>query len=144
MHDSRFLYLAVRCRKAPGVAYPTVEAVRQRDADLARQDRVEFWLDMDRDYVTFYRLEVDCRGWGTEKCWDYVGWNPRWFIARSETESEWTVEVAIPWVELAPAAPGSRAVWAMGVQRTIPGVGFQSWSPRLNGAGQQAGLILFE
>jgi photosystem II stability/assembly factor-like uncharacterized protein len=144
MHDARFLYLAARCRKAPGAAYPTVPAARQRDADMTGQDRIEFWLDMDRDYVTFYRLELDFRGWGSEKCWDHVGWNPRWFIARSETASDWTVEVAIPWSELAPAAPGSRAVWAMGVQRTIPGIGFQSWSPRLNGAGQQAGLVLFE
>ena len=144
MHDSRYLYLAARCRKAPGASYPNETGPRQRDADLAAQDRIEFWLDMDRDYVTFYRLAVDCRGWGRESCWNDVSWNPRWFIAREETVTAWTVEVAIPWDQLAPAAPGSRAVWAMGVQRTIPGIGFQSWSPRLNGAGQQAGLVLFE
>jgi len=144
MFDSSYLYLAARCQKATGISYPAVQGPRQRDADLAAADRIEFWLDMDRDYVTFYRLAVDYRGWGREKCWNDIHWNPRWFIARNQTASDWTVELAIPWDELAPAAPSSRAVWALGVQRTIPGVGFQSWSPRLDGAGQQAGLVLFE
>ncbi len=144
MFDSSYLYLAARCRKATGISYPAMQGPRQRDADLAAGDRIEFWLDMDRDYVTFYKLAVDYRGWGLEKCWNDIHWNPRWFIARNQTASDWTVELAIPWDQLAPAAPSSRTVWAMGVQRTIPGVGFQSWSPRLDGAGQQAGLVLFE
>jgi photosystem II stability/assembly factor-like uncharacterized protein len=144
MYDSKFLYLAARCQKAPGASYPDDVDPRQRDADLERQDRIEFWFDMDRDYVTFYRLTIDRRGWGSEECWGNASWNPRWFIAHGETESAWTVELAIPWDQLAPAVPRSRASWAMGVQRIIPGVGFQSWSPRLEGAGQQAGLVLFQ
>ncbi len=39
-----------------------------------------------------------------------------------------TIEAAMPWSELCAQPPDDRTVWALGLQRVIPGTGFQSWS----------------
>lgn len=143
-HDGQFLYLAARCQKAKDADYPHSGASRQRDTDLTSHDRIEWLLDMDRDYVSFYRLVIDHRGWANEDCWRDASWNPRWFIARSENKTSWTVEIAIPWNQLTSSPPSDRQAWAMSVQRIIPGVGSQSWTPRPGETGEQAGLLFFE
>lgn len=126
--DNEFLYWAIACRKAHGVSYEPSSAARPRDANLSTQDRVELVIDVDRDYSTFYRLSVDHRGWTSEACFGELSWNPKWFVAANSDESTWTVEAAIPLSELTPASPARNEVWAIGLQRTVPGVGFQSWN----------------
>ena len=127
-HDGEFLYLAVRCRKAPGIKYDTTDKPRPRDPDLSKHDRVDFFIDLDRDYVTYYRLSIDHRGWTGEGCWGDSSWDPTWFVAAATEDDDWTAEAAIPLEQLTARFPNSQAVWGIGVQRTIPGVGFQSWS----------------
>jgi hypothetical protein len=127
-YDSEFLFLAVSCRKAPGGAYPSDPGPRPRDPDLADQDRVDFLIDIDRDYTSFYRLTVDHRGWTGEASLGNASWNPTWYVARQADETEWTVEAAIAWRELTPDGPRSNNVWALGVQRIVPGVGIQSFT----------------
>jgi len=122
--DAEYLYLAVNCRKASGANYRTTSKRRQRDTDLADRDRVDILLDVDRDYASYYRLTVDHRGWGRDDCFGDLSWNPKWSIAVLDEATQWSAEMAIPWKGLAPEAPASKAVWAVGVQRTIPGVGF--------------------
>ncbi|MBN2296655.1 MAG: hypothetical protein JXM70_29775, partial [Pirellulales bacterium] len=76
--DDEFLYLGVECRQAPGVQYgnqkkadpkdgePEKEkpkVVRTRDADLSARDRVDIYLDIDRDHASYYHLAIDHRGW---------------------------------------------------------------------------------
>jgi photosystem II stability/assembly factor-like uncharacterized protein len=144
MHDPNYLYFGVHCQKAAEARYPVDQRPRQRDSDLQMHDRIELLLDVDRDYVSFYRLVIDHRGWANESCWRDSGWNPRWYIARAANQQSWTVEIAIPWNQLTASAPRNRATWALAVQRIIPGVGFQSWTPRSNQTGEQAGLLLFQ
>jgi len=127
-HDAEHLYLAVRCRRAPGDRVPDAAGVRTRDADLSMFDRVEFCLDMDRDLATYYKLTVDCRGWTGESCWGDRTWNPTWYVAAGGDADEWIVEAAIPWSELAPQPPARGDVWACGVQRLAPTAGLQSWT----------------
>jgi hypothetical protein len=127
-YDAEFLYLAVTCRKAPGVPYDNDPQPRPRDADLSGFDRVDIMLDVDRDWGTYYRLTLDHRGWTRESCWSDLSWNPDWYVASQNDDDTWTAEAAIPWAALAPAAPGHRDSWALGIQRTVPGVGFQSWT----------------
>ena len=127
-YDREFLYVAVSCRQAPGVKYPSASGPRPRDADLSGRDRVELFLDLDRDFVTAYHLVIDSRGWTAEDCWGDRTWNPTWYVAAAGTQGEWTAEAAIPLDQLTGRYPGSREVWAVGLQRTVPGVGFQSWS----------------
>jgi photosystem II stability/assembly factor-like uncharacterized protein/tetratricopeptide (TPR) repeat protein len=152
-YDAEFLYIAVRCREAPtvggsaeGVGGGNLEgiakgdgpilaetktgtaAVRPRDGDLSGHDRVEIFLDIDRDYCTYYRLAVDDRGWTNDSCWGDATWNPKWFVASRREKDRWTIEAAIPLAELSGRPPQPHDIWAVGIQRTVPGVGFQSWT----------------
>lgn len=126
--DQQFLFLGVRCRKAPGAAYPAAAGARTRDADLDG-DRVELLIDVDRDYVSCYRLAIDHRGWTTDVCWGDNSWNPRWFVAVASDEQTWTAEAAIAWSELTGNTSDQGDAWALAIYRVVPGVGFQSWTP---------------
>lgn len=126
--DDQFLYLAISCRRVPGREYPETPGPRPRDPDLKGRDRVDLYLDLDRDYTTWYRLSVDHRGWTGESCMGNVHWDPTWYVASFTSEDDWTIEAAIPLGELAPAAPGKDDAWAFGMQRIVPGVGIQSFT----------------
>ena len=143
--DDQYLYVAVRCRKAAAATYTKMVQPRSRDADLSQHDRVDLWLDIDRDYQTYYRLTVDYRGGTGEVCWGDRSWNPRWFVASAEDQQSWIVEAAIPWDQLTGRRPGAQDAWALAVQRVIPGVGFQSWTQPASVAvpGERCGLLLF-
>ena len=127
-YDQEFLFLAVSCRIAQDAEYVAETCARERDANLAMRDRIEVLLDIDRDFTTFYRLSVDYRGWTAEDCWGDATWNPRWFVAAARDDESWTIEAAIPVAELAAEAVGSNTAWAIGLQRVVPAVGFQSWT----------------
>ncbi len=127
-HDGEFLYLAATCRKAAGATYPTNNDPRPRDADLADRDRVDLLIDLDRDYATYYRFTFDHRGWTSDVCLGDKTWDPQWFVAAASDDATWTIEAAIPLAELTGEPITPRTVWAIGIQRTVPGVGFQSWT----------------
>jgi tetratricopeptide (TPR) repeat protein len=144
--DNQFLYLALVCRRATLDSYPSASASRQRDQDLVDRDRVEIFLDMDRDYASYYRLTIDHRGWANDACCQDTHWNPRWFIAAADDGSSWTIEAAIPWSELGPAPPQHNDVWALGLQRVAPRTGFQSWTTpaAVEPQPQGFGLLIFQ
>jgi photosystem II stability/assembly factor-like uncharacterized protein len=127
-HDEEFLYLAVSCQRAPGVAYKADDRPRPRDADLSANDRVEILLDIDRDYATYHRLVVDHRGWTCESSCGDRSWDPTWYVAAAGDDAYWTVEAAIPLAELCPSMPKKKTYWAVGLQRIVPAQRFQSWT----------------
>lgn len=127
-YDDEFLYVGLSCTRAPGFHYDTSDRPRPRDPDLSDHDRVELLVDVDRDFATYYRLAIDHRGWVAESCWHDATWNPGWFVASGGDENAWTAEAAIPLAELVADAQAAKTVWAVGVQRIVPGVGFQSWT----------------
>ena len=139
-HDDEYLYVAASCRKAPRVEYATSDEPRRRDPDLSAQDRVELLIDVNRDYNSFYRLTVDHRGWTGEACWGDTRWNPKWHVAAAADDQSWTIEAAMPLEELAAKGEVADATWAVGVQRVVPHVGFQSWSQPASAAGQPEGF----
>ncbi|NLF09493.1 MAG: hypothetical protein GX594_16165 [Pirellulaceae bacterium] len=104
------------------------DAARPRDADLTGRDRVELFLDIDRDYATFYRLSIDHRGWTNDRCWGDPSWNPKWYVAAANDGLGWTAEAAVPLEELTGRKPQSGDLWAIGLQRVVPGAGFQAWN----------------
>ncbi len=145
-YDDEFLYLAARCQRPAPQEPPPQQAARPRDPDLSTHDRVEWLIDVDRDYATYYRLVIDHRGWVAEDCWGDTSWNPNWYVARGGDAERWSVEAAIPWSELVEHAPQARHAWAVGVQRTVPGTGFQSWTQpaAINERPEGFGFVLFE
>jgi photosystem II stability/assembly factor-like uncharacterized protein len=144
--DAEYLYLALSCRPAPGAKYESSPGPRTRDADLSRHDRVDILIDLDRDWTTAYRLTIDHRGWTGEACWRDTNWNPDWFVAAKTEDGAWTAEAAIPLAELTGEPPTAKTVWAIGAQRTVPGVGFQSWTrpASIAGQGEGFGYLIFE
>jgi hypothetical protein len=144
-YDQEFLYVAVRCRH-PEEEYVAPVKARGRDADLRGHDRVSLLLDLDRDYSTYFRLEVDQRGCVCEDCWGDRGWNPRWFVAVHSDKTGWQVEAAIPLGELTGDRVTLGTAWACNLVRVLPGRGVQAVSlpadvrPRPEGMG----LLLFQ
>jgi hypothetical protein len=139
-YDDKYLYVAVKCAHPTGKKVEPV-AKRTRDADLAGHDRVDILLDMDRDYQTYYRFQIDHRGALAEDCWGDRTWNPKYHVAFHSTDTGWTAEIAIPLVELTGDQPAHGKTWAVNVSRIVPGLGVQAWSgpadtdPRPEGMG---------
>jgi photosystem II stability/assembly factor-like uncharacterized protein len=145
--DDENLYFSISARKAKTASYERDPALaRKRDADLSERDRVIMFLDLDRDFVTHYRLTVDDRGWGADACGRDTTWDPRWFIAASADATSWTIEAAVPWRELTDSVPKAHDAWGVLLQRIVPGVGFQSLSPTadLDQPAESFGYLLFE
>ncbi len=138
--DDEYLYIAVVCRHPAGMKKAKLET-RSPDMEMRAFDRVSIMIDLDRDYQTYYQLQIDQRGAVAEDCWGDKSWNPKWFVAVNPEETGWTAEVAIPLSELTgdTIAPGK--LWAVNVVRTVPGKGMQAWSgpagatPRPEGMG---------
>ncbi|HEV3445057.1 MAG TPA: YCF48-related protein [Gemmataceae bacterium] len=143
-YDKDFLYVALRCRH-PADRYVAPVKARPRDADLRPFDHVSLLLDLDRDYATYFRLEVDQRGCVCEDCWGDRSWNPRWFVALHSERDYWQIEAAIPMMELTGDTVTAGRAWACNIVRTLPGRGVQAWSlpaevqPRPEGMG----LLMF-
>ncbi len=131
-YDTQYLYIGIRCPKLLGLEYPATASPRPRDPDLTDQDRVEIFLDLDRDWTTYWQLVVDHRGWTGETCWGDRSWNPQWFVAAKTDAQSWTVEAAIGLDELTGFFPKAGSVWAIGVQRILPGIGIRTF-PDLGG-----------
>jgi photosystem II stability/assembly factor-like uncharacterized protein len=139
-YDDQYLYVAVSCSHPAGMKADPVTR-RTRDANLAGHDRVDILLDLDRDYQTYYRFQIDHRGCLAEDCWGDPTWNPKYFVAFHSTETGWAAELAIPLVELTGDRPSNGRTWAANVTRLVPGKGLQAWSgpaddtPRPEGMG---------
>ncbi len=126
-YDQEFLYIALRCTHPAGQRVPQASK-RKRDENLQPYDRVALLFDLDRDYSTFFRFEVDQRGCVREDCWGDGKWNPKWFVACHQTDTSWQIEAAIPLSEMTREAIPLNAAWAFNAVRVIPGKGVQSWS----------------
>ncbi len=145
--DDQFLYLAAAIRRhETSAGVKSLPGGRSYDADLGQHDRVSWHIDTDRDYATWYTLEVDQRGQTTDSCWEDRSWNPKWFVAVDADETHWRMEAAIPLEELAGAIAAGQPVWAIGVTRTLPGYGVSSWNqpPSAQPLPETFGLAVFE
>lgn len=141
--DDEFLYIAVECSHPEGKQQPKVTD-RKRDGDLRGFDRVDLLLDVDRDYQTYYRFQIDQRGCVAEDCWGDAAWNPKWFCAVEPTATGWTAELAIPRSELSGATLNHHTTWAMNVSRVVPGVGVRSWSGPATATPKPEGMGLMQ
>jgi len=126
-HDRDFLYVAVRCG-SPEASVASAAQPRTRDQDLRSQDRVSLLLDLDRDYGTYFHLQVDARGCVLEDCWGDRSWNPRWFVAVQREGGTWSVEAAIPRTALTGDHLTPGKCWAFNAIRILPGQGVQAFS----------------
>jgi hypothetical protein len=146
-YDAEYFYLAASFPRVPGSPHdaPQLDG-RTHDADLSKFDRLSFYLDLDRDYATYYAFHIDQRGWTAESCWEDSAWNPQWHVAAAADETHWRIEAAIPITELTPGRPRRGDAWGLGLVRTVPAIAAESWpasassTPRM----ETFGLLRFE
>lgn len=117
-YDDKYFYAGFQCQKIASQLYKTSNRSRPRDADLTHRDRIEFSIDVDRDYLSQNCFVIDHRGWVKESCSGSLGWNPNWFVSQSENEATWTIELAIPLNCLVPEKiAANETVWALKIAR---------------------------
>lgn len=128
-HDGQYLYFAISVPRERGVRKDAVVGLgRKHDQDLSPFDRVALCLDVDRDFVTWYTIEIDQRGCVAESCWGDSSWNPTMPIAAQADDDRWRIEGAIPFSELVPRPPQAGDQWGLAILRTVPAVRLESWS----------------
>jgi hypothetical protein len=145
-HDTQYLYVAIHCPKAEGGDYQPDAGPRPRDSDLTHHDRVALRLDLDRDFTSWFELTVDHRGWTRDECWSGGHWDPSWYVAAAEEPGYWDIEAAVPLAELVAQPPAANDVWAIALRRTIPRVGFESWTGDFSDTDSpdEFGILIFE
>ena len=139
------LYIAAESDRIFPMTTTTQEPRTTRDLDLNHWDRLELWLDVNRDYSTAWRLVVDERGQVADDVQGVRTWDPRWFVANRAQDNSWTIEAAIPLSELLANGSEAKSPWAIGIQRIIPGAVRMQWPAEFNGdALESSGILLFE
>jgi photosystem II stability/assembly factor-like uncharacterized protein/tetratricopeptide (TPR) repeat protein len=126
-YDQEYLYIAARCGHAGGRSVTPVKG-RSHDMDLSKHDRLSIVLDLDRDYSTYFHLQIDERGCTAEDCWGDKSWDPRWYVAVNHEEKAWTVEAAIPLSALTGDGVSPGRAWCFNAVRVLPGQGVQAFS----------------
>ena len=132
--DTDYLYIASVCAKRQGTRYFPARRPRPRDAQLDEMDRLRICLDVNRDYASWWTIEIDHRGW-THDAWSGGGvpgttdpsWDPAYYVASAGSDDSWTIEVAIPLDELAPDEY-QMGHWAIGVERLVPRADTEMWN----------------
>jgi hypothetical protein len=125
-YDAEFLYVAAQADKLAGVTYERRSQPRRRDQAL-HEDRIELYLDVDRDAMTSWCLTVDHQGRATERLNQDTSWNPQWYVASAEGAAQWTVEAAVPLAALSQQPATPRTTWCLGIQRITPGHDWETW-----------------
>jgi photosystem II stability/assembly factor-like uncharacterized protein len=146
-YDDEYLYLAASVPRQAGLPTdPTGYPGRTHDEDLSGFDQLSLQIDVDRDYATFYRFDVDSRAHTRDACWVDQRYDPQWYVAADSDERRWTVEAAIPLVELVPASPMPGDIWAVGITRTLPTIGVEGWTTPVSSIPRPAlfGFLRFE
>lgn len=125
--DEEFLYIAAVCQKIHDAPYPTAPFPRQRDRAAEDLDHLDLFLDLDRDHQTAFHLRVDSLGRASDQVGDSPNWNPQWFVSHRDSNTTWTVEVAIPFEQLGWTAKEEKTWWGLAIQRNCHGFGTAYW-----------------
>ncbi|MDX1965499.1 MAG: YCF48-related protein [Pirellulales bacterium] len=125
-YDAEYLYLAAECQTHDPENQPEIAKTRSRDPDLTAQERIEWYLDLDRDRNTWFHFECDSTGKVSEDCTGDERWNPEYFVAAKRSETGWSVEMAIPLRELTASNELLGQSWIVQVNRIWPRQGLQS------------------
>lgn len=130
--DEQFLYVALTCSRFSGMDYASPLSARHRDQVDQDHDRVELLFDVNRDYTSGWKLAIDARG-ATSESFRFEShdldptWNPTWYVAAVRDEQTWSIETAIRWSDLTAEPADTVDAWILGIRRTVPGQGWQTW-----------------
>ena len=128
--DEEFLYIAAVCQKIHDAPYPTAPQSRERDSAAEDLDHLDLLLDLDRDHRTAFHLRVDSTGRASDQVGDSPNWDPQWFVSHRESDTTWTVEIAIPFEQLGWRPKQEKKWWGLGIHRSCQGFGTAYWGLR--------------
>lgn len=145
-YDDQYLYIGLTCPVNGQPSFPPQIVNREYDRDLSGLDRVEFTMDVDRDYCTAFDFAVAITGETYDQCCNLQGYNPSWHVATGRSENSWTAEIAISLEDVIDTRESLVGqAWAVSVRRhTADGIS-QSWSQLRTHSRelQGAGLLVF-
>ncbi|QDS87832.1 Ycf48-like protein precursor [Rosistilla ulvae] len=118
-YDADYIYIAIP-DGFPGTEPTEPASLRQRDADLDQVQRLSLQIDVDRDLLTTYQLEIDRSGRCRDTCNGFAQWQPMWFVKTTDHDGQWNAELAIRRKDLCslPVAPGD--VWFVRLKTLQP------------------------
>ena len=115
-HDGAFLYFVATCSRS------------KLNHNVKRESIPEILtirFDTDRDYLTWFELQIKEDGSVIELCNDMSGWKPEWYFKIESKEDRWSCEAAIPFSQLQAKTIETNSIWAMAIERMIPNRGVQ-------------------
>ncbi|MDZ4851422.1 MAG: YCF48-related protein [Pirellulaceae bacterium] len=118
-HDGEFIYVSAFCPRIGS------GKLLLGEASDATAEKLTIRLDTDRDYLTWFELQVDANGQVAERCVDMEDWEPEWYFKTERDEHGWRFEAAIPIAQLQSASIESNPTWSVAIQRDIPNLGVQ-------------------
>jgi hypothetical protein len=124
--DQTYIYLAARVPTTHGRSGPPRGHSPVRDRLADGWPSLEWFIDVDRDAATYYRISVDELGNVVDAHNDDLSWslplqaNPlagAWQYIVAHDENAWIVEMAVPVVSLFPRQSLSGQLWATQIVR---------------------------
>jgi hypothetical protein len=96
-YDDDYVYLAVElaAERIGRDAEATRDSAGNRDQDLRKVDRLQFWIDVDRDLASAMQLQVSDAGRVHDAIDGWAAWQPTWYPAIRRDERSVTYEIAI-------------------------------------------------
>ena len=122
-HDNHKLYLFVECQNPP--SGPVAPLATQRDGRTYNDDCIEVFIDPNHDHDRFYQIAINRANavFDTELTQGGILRNSRWNLEKlssavKETANGWTLEAAIPLVEL--GLEQESGVMGINIARSFP------------------------
>ena len=133
--DDAHLYVAADVRAAPG-RVPAARQERPRDGKIFSDDSIELYLHTAPADLDDFCFMVNCDNAVLDSCThkSFRGQerpgrdlDPEWRHATAKRTGQWSIEVAIPFKELADRPPQSGWVWRVRVGHNSPAFGHAMW-----------------
>ena len=129
-HDAQFLYFAASIPRVPGMPKDGPMTLgRTHDMDLSAYDRIALFLDVDRDGVTWYEIDIDQRGCIAESCWNDAELESDHRRPRRRGRRALADRGDDSLLGDGAAAAASGEAWGLAIVRTVPAVKQEAWVP---------------
>jgi hypothetical protein len=96
-YDRDYVYVAITCPSKQLHSDSRVDSRSStiRDNDLTQTDRMQLWIDTDRDLLTTMQLQVS----DARRTYDAIDglphWNPTWYVDSKRSDDQVSFEIAI-------------------------------------------------
>ena len=108
-YDDRCLYFAVRCEE-PKMRLVNSTPTARDSTGVFRQEAIEIFVDPDHSHSRYYQFAFCSAGTYYDSMGQDAAWDSHSLVGAQEHEDSWTLEVAIPWADMAAVAKPGKVV----------------------------------